>query len=194
MPTMFTPTATRTFTDRLKGLPRPFVAAACLLMTLLIGVLDYLTGTEVSVATFYLAPVGLAAWLAGRGTGQVVSFVSMAVWLAADVLGRDATGAPEAAVWNAFMLEVAFVAVTLLVAAVRENAESLTQAVAALESEVAEREAVERQLRQANAVLSAAAREPSAADSRPARTSAGTRESHLQCVPPKDFFAVRCGR
>lgn len=49
-----------------------------------IGFLDYLTG-QFSLSIFYLAPVALAAWYAGRTSGWVISLLSAGMWLMANV-------------------------------------------------------------------------------------------------------------
>lgn len=55
----------------------PSVAfALAVAVTVLVAVGDYLTGPYLAFATFYLFPIGLAAWYAGRRASLVVAFVA----------------------------------------------------------------------------------------------------------------------
>jgi diguanylate cyclase (GGDEF)-like protein len=80
----------------------------------LVGVLDYVTGTDISVALFYLFPVSIAAWWIGLRAGIACSVVSAAVWF----LANDFTSALHVPVllsfWNASIRLAFFVVVTLL--------------------------------------------------------------------------------
>ncbi len=57
-----------------------------LAMVLLIGHIDSITGKEISVTTFYLIPVSIAAWYVGPKTGYLISLLSTVVWFLADVV------------------------------------------------------------------------------------------------------------
>lgn len=61
-------------------------ATMCCAMTIvaLIGFLDRVTGYEAKVGVFYVAPVSLAAWYAGRSFGIIVAIVSGIASLVAD--------------------------------------------------------------------------------------------------------------
>ena len=50
-------------------------------LTILVGVLDYLTG-PLSFTIFYLVPVALAAWFAGKQAGLGVALISSVFWFA----------------------------------------------------------------------------------------------------------------
>jgi len=89
----------------------------------LLGLLDYLTGFEISFAFFYLLPVGLAAWSLGRPAGLAVSALSAVVWLVAN----QAAGNPETQIvvlgWNAATRLGFFVVVTELMSRQRRALE-----------------------------------------------------------------------
>lgn len=50
------------------------------ILTVLMGWLDYVTGWELSLFIFYAIPITLAVWWAGTGAGLVVAIVAGAVW------------------------------------------------------------------------------------------------------------------
>ncbi|MCS4503674.1 hypothetical protein KBTX_02752 [wastewater metagenome] len=87
----------------------------------LIGVLDYVTGYEVSVSEFYLAPVALAAWYKGRLATVIIAALCCTSWYVADTAaGRQP--APEAiAVWNTVVRLVFFVITGVLLDALRTS-------------------------------------------------------------------------
>ncbi len=79
-----------------------FVSAVALAGVCAVGVLDELTGPDVSSTLLYLAPIGFATWFAGRWTGLVTVAASAEVWLVADLLARD-YGQPTSRYWNVLL-------------------------------------------------------------------------------------------
>lgn len=75
--------------DVLRKQPRWLLVVQAYLLVLLIGVVDYWTGYEVSVYVFYSIPILLVVWFAGRNAGLWISVVSALVWSAADIVGRS---------------------------------------------------------------------------------------------------------
>jgi diguanylate cyclase (GGDEF)-like protein len=57
------------------------VVALGLTLVLLVGTVDYMTGTHVFFLVFYLVPIFLVSWYAPRPAGVVLAVVSAAVWL-----------------------------------------------------------------------------------------------------------------
>ncbi len=55
-----------------------------IVLVVLVGALDYVTGEELSVSIFYLVPVAMCAWCAGRRAGVWISAASAVVWFLAD--------------------------------------------------------------------------------------------------------------
>jgi len=86
----------------------------------LLGVLDYLTGFEISFAFFYLVPVAVASWSLGRFAGLVVSALSAVTWLAANRLAGDPLAQTVVLYWNGVTRLGFFAVVTLLMTRLRE--------------------------------------------------------------------------
>lgn len=55
-------------------------------MILVIGVSDFLTGTDISLLIFYLFPIGFGTWFLGRWFGLLVALFSLAIWTGANEL------------------------------------------------------------------------------------------------------------
>ena len=124
---------------------RTAVTALAVALVAVIGCFDYVTG-DFSLAVFYLVPVALAAWYAGRATGLFIGLLSAAAWLIGDLALSRAYGHPLMPYWNAAMLALIYgIIVQLLSALQRFQAE--------LEERVERRTA---SLAKANAELDAA--------------------------------------
>src|SRR3989442_13958090 len=61
---------------------RVLIAGASLVLLGFIGLMDYLTGLEISFGVFYFLPIWLVTWYFGRGAGIFFSFSCALVWLA----------------------------------------------------------------------------------------------------------------
>jgi diguanylate cyclase (GGDEF)-like protein len=95
--------------------PKSFHLTAGLLLIILLGVVDYLNGPEVTFLLFYTAPVLLAAWYVGRGAGLLMCAATGLSWFAVAYLSSGHFTNPLIAFWNAatrlgFMLILAHVA------------------------------------------------------------------------------------
>jgi len=84
--------------------------AATILAIVLVAVIawfDYVTG-DFSLALFYLVPVVLATWNAGRVSGWFIGVLSAAAWLVGDPALSHAYGHPLMPYWNAAMLALMY--------------------------------------------------------------------------------------
>lgn len=97
---------------------RFWVAAGCALVVA-VGCGDYATGREFSFALFYLIPIMLVAWSAGRPAGLAVSVVAAATWFVADVLSGEPHASPFIPYWNAAVRFGIFAMVVLLLPVLR---------------------------------------------------------------------------
>lgn len=87
----------------------------------ILGIIDYLTGYELTFSLFYLAPISLAAWFIDRRFGLVISFVSALVWVTADITSGHVYSTPAFYVWDAVIRFCFFVIVTLLLSSLRKT-------------------------------------------------------------------------
>lgn len=86
-----------------------------------IGLVDYLTGSLLSIHSIYILPVCLTAWSLGRRAGLMTSLICALAGLAANWdLAAQHTGGLIAG-WNAVMGFAAFATVALLLSSVRRT-------------------------------------------------------------------------
>lgn len=69
-------------------------------IVMLVGVLDYQTGHDVSLMLFYLVPIVQTAWFVGKRAGIAMSFVCAAAWLSVHLLIKGNAVSPLASLWN----------------------------------------------------------------------------------------------
>lgn len=122
-------------------------------LLLVIGLTDYLTGPQLSFSIFYLIPISLFAWFVRSSSGVAMSFASAAMWLAADLLWGAPYSQPWIPYWNALVRLGLFLAVALLLAALRKlhdhQEDIVKERTAALQKELEVHSSAEQALRQA---------------------------------------------
>src|SRR5260370_29849537 len=129
-------------------MPKVLATLAAVVLTMGVGVVDYVTGREWAISAFYLLPTCLAAWVVGRLAGLVVGVLCAGTWFLSDVFSGPAYQHPLIPVWNAIMLFVFFFVVVWLLTAFRSSHYHLEQTVecrtAALRAEMEERKRLEQ--------------------------------------------------
>jgi len=90
------------------------------LMVAVIFGLDYATGVELTFSIFYLIPIFFVAWFVGKAAGAVISLMSAAAWLLADVLASPSHLHPIFSTWNTLGIFGFFLLFTFLLAGLQE--------------------------------------------------------------------------
>lgn len=110
-----------TFLDFLEKRSKSFILICGFTLILLLGVVDYYTGFEVSFAVFYLPPVALVAWFASKRVAVITSIASAATWQAANQLAGEHFSHPLIPLWNAATRLGFFLVVALLLARLKQS-------------------------------------------------------------------------
>ena len=115
-----------------------------------VGLIDYLTGYELSVLILYLLPVSLAAWFVGRRFATLISFLSVGVWIVGDVEAGATYPNNIVLTWNATIIFGFYLVVASLLNSLRtvlaELESRVRQRTAALTEEMAERDRLEKEV------------------------------------------------
>lgn len=93
----------------------PFILIIGFVLVLIIGVIDFTTGTEISISVFYLLPIYLVTWFSCRWFGVLIAFASAIVWLIADLLSGHIYSHPLIPYWNMAVRLFFFLTLYLLV-------------------------------------------------------------------------------
>ncbi len=128
------------------------VVALCAIVV--VGVIDYSTGPEITFSVFYLVPVAVAAWLSGIAMALAASALAAATWLLAEVTSSRATSSAFVYAWNfgarlLFLLLVAVLIAEMREMLVRERTLSRTDPVTALPNARAFRELADAEIARA---------------------------------------------
>jgi diguanylate cyclase (GGDEF)-like protein len=125
--TLATGSAASPATARLRLFGRAAWLVASLGIILAVGVADFLTGTEIDLILFYVAPIGFGTWFVGLPGGIALAVASAAVSLGGDALHRlhsgQATLPYAILVWNGAIQLGTSVSVVLVLAALRARLE-----------------------------------------------------------------------
>ena len=99
------------------------------LLVAVIGWFDYFTG-DFSLALFYLVPVAIATWYAGRADGWFIGLLSAAAWLIGDLVLSSSDGHPFIPYWNAAMFALIYVVIVQVLSALQRLQGELEERVA----------------------------------------------------------------
>jgi len=107
--------------DYLDKKPRSWLFVFGLALALLVGMVDYLTGLQISFSVFYTIPVAMTAWYIGIRYGILFAFLCTFEWLIADL--RDTYVHPLIPYWNGIMRLVVFLLIALILSKLRDTLE-----------------------------------------------------------------------
>lgn len=124
--------------EYVEGLPDRSKVIGCLLLSLLLGVADYITG-DLSIAVFYFLPIAIASWFIGKRAGFFISMLCSAeLFIADQLVAPSYVSIVSIRSWNALM-EVCLLLMTgYLLSKVRTEMENTGQK--SIELEEANRE------------------------------------------------------
>ena len=96
-------------------------AALLIVLSFVLGTIDWISGYELNFSVFYFIPVSLAAWSFGAlGSVAFAVFCSM-IWYGADFLADHTYSNTLYAVWDTMLRLVSFLAIGWAVASLKKN-------------------------------------------------------------------------
>lgn len=104
-----------------------------IVLVVLLALLDYSTGYELSFSLFYLFPVAIVAWRTGRREVVLIALLSCIGWSLADTFSGHEYAHPAYGMWNAAVRLAFFLICGLLLTALRD-AYAAAQALASSDS------------------------------------------------------------
>jgi len=130
--------------------PRKLFILATLVAVVVVGFIDYITGSEFSFSVFYLLAIGVAVWFVGAPFAFFVSILSVAVSLAGDLAAGERYSSHFVPWWNASIVLAFYFIVVWLLARLHDLYEEMEvrvrQRTISLTNEMAERERLEKEL------------------------------------------------
>jgi signal transduction histidine kinase len=126
------------------------IELACLLATLLIGYVDYLAGTEITLSVIYAVPISVAALFAGGWPALRLAVVSVILWIAGDFAAGLHVSAPFVPLANGLLRLLFYAFLIFLLTRLRQLQTGLEirvqERARALARETAERERLEQEM------------------------------------------------
>jgi diguanylate cyclase (GGDEF)-like protein len=109
-----------------EGRSAPYLIVVALALITIVLSVDLITGTELTLSLFYLAPTALAGWYAGRRAGLAIGLAAGAAWYVAGAIEFDGYSNLLVSGWNAviriaFLLVIAHLLTTLRSMLMRES-------------------------------------------------------------------------
>ncbi len=92
-----------------------------LLFILVLGIIDLLTGYELSFSLFYIMPVSLMTWISGRKTGTITAGICAIVWYVADKISGHVYSNYLIGYWNLLIRGGIFLTICHLLSVVKEH-------------------------------------------------------------------------
>lgn len=103
----------------LDKIPKTVIPVIGVSLAMLLGVIDHLTGYEISFSIFYLLPVTFVSWFGKRNHAVIVSFLSAATWLLADLTSGHTYSQFAIPVWNSIMRSGFFLIIAFSLSAIK---------------------------------------------------------------------------
>ncbi|SRR5581483_3935124 len=117
-PPMDLPNSISNFLKRQSG---AWIFAEAIILVVAIGVIDYLTGYEISFFPFYSIPILLVMWFKGRDAAVVICVISALAWLCADIASGHVYSSEWYRVWDTIVRMIFFFLVVMAGAAFRHH-------------------------------------------------------------------------
>ena len=111
------------FSDYLRGRPRYVTLTLAFVLLVGLGLVDYWSGAELAISIFYLAPIGLTAWVLGGRWAMGVAALATLIWFWADAATGSVYQVEFIPYWNALMRFGYFVLISYLFAFVAQTLE-----------------------------------------------------------------------
>lgn len=107
----------------LESLKKGWLATISVGVVLVLGLIDYITGFELSFSFFYLLPITIVAWTAGRQAGLAFSVLCASIWFTSNLLSGQTFSNQFVGVWNTLLRFGFYAVVTILLAELRHALE-----------------------------------------------------------------------
>jgi hypothetical protein len=117
-----------------RGSRAVYIFTGCLLLLLLVGWVDYITGYELGFFVFYTVPIGLAAWYLGRWPGIWLALAATIAWWLADALAGAKYSSQFSFWWNSTVHFSAFVINAVTIAKIKVELRQRDKLAAKLEA------------------------------------------------------------
>ena len=96
-------------------------------LTILLGIFDFRTGTEIHFLLLYLVPIFIGSWFVSREAGVYLAVFGSLVWFAIDAIGGRFYSSVWIAYWNLLMRTSVFILFAIMQAQLRAKLNELSK-------------------------------------------------------------------
>lgn len=140
----------KTWVKQLERWPAEVVVLGCIVFITLVGYIDYATGYETFFFTFYLLAIFLGTWRVSVTFGVLLSALSVAAWVSANIEAGQRYSTYFVPVWNAGIMFTIYGIIVLLLGGLKHAQAGLEERVRLrteeLAREIRERMRLQREL------------------------------------------------
>lgn len=111
----------KSFLEAMENRSPLFWTAAGIAIIGMLGILDYVTGNELTLSLFYLIPIVLVTWFVDRKTGLFMSFISGLTLLGAEIAAGQTYSHPIFYLLNTLVRTLFYVVVVYLVSELQQS-------------------------------------------------------------------------
>ena len=111
----------KSFLEAMENRSPLFWTAAGIAIIGMLGILDYVTGNELTLSLFYLIPIVLVTWFVNRKTGLFMSFISGLTLLGAEIAAGQTYSHPIFYLLNTLVRTLFYVVVVYLVSELQQS-------------------------------------------------------------------------
>jgi hypothetical protein len=111
----------KSYLRSLESRPKGQLLAVLLFLVVAVGVIDYLTGVELSFSVLYLIPVAFGAWYCGTRNGVIISIICAISWYLADFFSSPVYSRPIVPYWNSLVMLGMFVTTALILSRLKHT-------------------------------------------------------------------------
>jgi hypothetical protein len=106
------------------GKDRTRIVLGNIVILLVFGWVDYVTGYEFGFFIFYFIPVSVTAWYVGRNPGIAMACASAVCWYLADRMADHSYPRPYLAYWETLARYISFMTTALTFSKIRETVDN----------------------------------------------------------------------
>ena len=106
--------------NSIEKLPKLYIFSISIIVTIILGFLDYISGQEFTFYIFYIIPVLFVVWFAGKKYGLILSFACLLSLYVDNFLGRTIVISVSLIIWNIFIQVSFFVILVLLISYLKQ--------------------------------------------------------------------------
>jgi signal transduction histidine kinase len=125
---------------------KPFLTISGIILVLLVGVVDYITGAELSISIFYMVPISLSVCIINRSVGVFLSGLSSGVGLITDLVAGHTYSHPIIVYWNNAMQFGFFLIIVLILSTLKIRYEKMGKLNIDLQDALAEIKKTQKEL------------------------------------------------